>query len=68
MPIVNLQLIRGLSLEQKRTLVAEITQTLVRVTGAKPARTHILIQEVDDADWGVEGQLVQDRRAAASQT
>ncbi len=65
MPIVNLQLIRGLSLEQKRTLVVEITQTLVRVTGAKPGRTHVLIQEVDDADWGVEGQLVRDRRAAA---
>nr|WP_315494631.1 4-oxalocrotonate tautomerase family protein [uncultured Rhodoferax sp.] len=63
MPIVNLQLIAGLSLDQKRTLVAEITQTLSRVIGAKPERTHILIQEVADEDWGLEGRLVLDRRA-----
>lgn len=65
MPVVNLQVIRGLSVDQKRTLVAEITQTLVRVTGAKPERTHILIQEVADEDWGLEGRLVLDRRASA---
>ena len=67
MPIVNLQLIAGLSVDQKRTLVAEITQTLARVTGAKPERTHILIQEVADEDWGLEGRLVLDRRAASAQ-
>ncbi len=64
MPIVNLQLIAGLSVDQKRTLVAEITQTLSRVIGAKPERTHILIQEVTDEDWGLEGRLVLDRRAS----
>ena len=63
MPIVSLQLIAGLSLDQKRTLVAEITHILARVTGAKPERTHILIQEVADEDWGLEGRLVLDRRA-----
>jgi 4-oxalocrotonate tautomerase len=66
MPIVNLQVIAGLSVDQKRTLVAEITQTLVRVTGAKPERTHILIHEVADDDWGLEGRLVLDRRAASA--
>lgn len=65
MPVVNLQVIRGLSVDQKRTLVAEITQTLSRVTGAKPERTHILIQEVADEDWGLEGRLVLDRRASS---
>ncbi|OYQ40874.1 4-oxalocrotonate tautomerase [Rhodoferax sp. TH121] len=68
MPIVNLHIVRGLSVEQKRTLVAEITQTLARVAGAKPARTHIVIQEVADEDWGLEGQLVLDRRAAPPAT
>lgn len=63
MPVVNLQIIAGMSVAQKRTLVAEITQTLSRVTGAKPERTHILIQEVADEDWGLEGRLVLDRRA-----
>ena len=62
MPIVNLQLIAGLSVDQKRTLVAEITHILARVTGAKPERTHILILVVADEDWGLEGRLVLDRR------
>ncbi len=65
MPIVNLQVIHGLSVDQKRTLVAEMTQTLSRVTGSKPERTHILIQEVADEDWGLDGRLVLDRRAAS---
>ncbi len=68
MPIVNLQIIRGLSVAQKRTLVAEITHTLARVAGAKPERTHVLIQEVADEDWGLEGRLVLDRRAAPPAT
>ncbi len=62
MPIVNLQIMRGLSVDQKRALVADITQSLAQVAGAKPERTHVVIHEVADEDWGLEGRLVLDRR------
>ena len=68
MPVVNLQIIRGLSVDQKHTLVTEITQTLACVADAKPASTHVVIQEMGDEDWGLKGRLVLDRRAAPPAT
>lgn len=65
MPVVNLHLVRGLKLEQKRVLVEEITNILSQVTGSRPDRTHVIIHEVADEDWGLEGRLVLDRRGSA---
>lgn len=60
MPYVNIQIIRGASREQKAQVVAEFTDTLVRVLGKRPEHTHIVIQEIAEDDWGYAGLLTDD--------
>ena len=57
MPYVNVQITRGATREQKERIVAEFTDTLVRVLGKKPEHTHIVIQEIAEEDWGYAGLL-----------
>lgn len=64
MPFVNVRITRdGVTREQKKQIVAEITDTLVRVLGKKPEHTHIVIDEVDTDNWGFAGMLTTEYRA-----
>jgi len=60
MPYVNVKITKGVTREQKAELVAEITDTLVRVLGKNPDHTHIVIDEVDEENWGFSGMLTTD--------
>ncbi len=60
MPYVNVQITAGATREQKTRLVAEITDSLVRVLGKKPEHTHIVIQEISEENWGYAGLLTDD--------
>jgi 4-oxalocrotonate tautomerase len=60
MPYINLQTTKGATREQKAQVVKEFTETLVRVLGKKPEHTHIVIQEIDDENWGFSGVLTDD--------
>jgi 4-oxalocrotonate tautomerase len=62
MPYINLQVTKGVTREQKQTIVSEFTETLARVLGKKPEHTHIVIQEIADEDWGFAGMLTDDWR------
>jgi 4-oxalocrotonate tautomerase len=62
MPYINLQITRGATREQKAEIVRSFTDTLVRVLGKKPEHTHIVIQEIDDENWGFAGMLTDDYR------
>ena len=57
MPYVNIQIIKGATREQKAQLVKDITDSLVRVLGKKTEHTHIVIQEINEEDWGFSGLL-----------
>jgi 4-oxalocrotonate tautomerase len=57
MPYVNIQITKGASREQKAQLVKDVTESLVRVLGKKPEHTHIVIQEINEEDWGFAGLL-----------
>lgn len=57
MPYVNIQITKGATREQKAELVKDITDSLVRVLGKKPEHTHIVIQEIDEENWGFSGLL-----------
>ena len=57
MPYVNIQITRGATREQKAQLVKDITDSLVRVLGKKPEHTHVVIQEINEEDWGFPGLL-----------
>ncbi|QFY44754.1 4-oxalocrotonate tautomerase family protein [Candidatus Methylospira mobilis] len=57
MPYVNIQITKGASREQKAQLVREVTDSLVRVLGKNPEHTHVVIQEIDEENWGYAGLL-----------
>jgi 4-oxalocrotonate tautomerase len=62
MPYVNLQITKGATREQKEKIVQEFTKTLVEVLGKKPEHTHIVIQEIEDENWGYSGMLTDEFR------
>jgi len=66
MPYINLQITKGATREQKAQIVKEFTDTLVRVLDKKPEHTHIVIQEIEDEDWGFSGILTDDWRKLQS--
>lgn len=68
MPIVTIQITReGTTPEQKAALIKGATDLMVDVLNKSPALTHVLIQEVELADWGVAGLPVPEyRRQLAS--
>lgn len=68
MPYINLQITKGATREQKDRIVKEFTNTLVEVLGKRPEHTHIVIQEIEDENWGFAGMLTDDFRNMNSKT
>jgi 4-oxalocrotonate tautomerase len=65
MPYVNIQITReGATAEQKRELIAGVTDLLQRTLGKNPATTVVVIDEVDFENWGIGGLPVLEHRAA----
>jgi 4-oxalocrotonate tautomerase len=63
MPYVNVKITRtGVTAEQKAQVVREITETLQRVLGKRPEHTHIVIDEVEEENWGFSGMLTTESR------
>jgi len=62
MPYINLQIIRGATREQKQRIVEEFTASLVKHLGKKPEHIHIVIDEVEEENWGFAGMLTDDYR------
>ena len=63
MPYVNVRITKdGVTTEQKRKIVEEITQMLVRVLRKKPEHTHVVIDEIEPENWGYAGVLTTDFR------
>jgi len=57
MPVILLKQKKGLSRDQKRTIVQEFTATLVKVTGVDKDLVTILIEENELEDIGKGGKL-----------
>ncbi len=53
------------SREQKAQIVAECTDTLVRVLSKNPDRTAVVIQKIADENWSSAGVLIADQKAQA---
>jgi 4-oxalocrotonate tautomerase len=59
MPFVHIKTTKtNLTRETKAQIVKEFSDTLVRVLGKKPETIHIVIDAVDDENWGHAGTLV----------
>ena len=66
MPYVNVQITTGATKAQKAEVVKDITQSLQRVLGKKPEHTHIVIQEIEEENWGYAGMLTDERKERQS--
>jgi|TARA_B110000259_G_scaffold95351_1_gene110341 4-oxalocrotonate tautomerase len=63
MPFVNIKITNeAVTKEQKQLLVSGVTELLSRVLNKNPATTHVIIDEIETDNWGIEGELVTERR------
>ena len=57
MPVVTVDLWPGRSVNQKRRLVAAITEAMVEHAGAGSEHLHVIIHDVAKESWGRDGRL-----------
>lgn len=64
MPYINVKITKDATttIEQKKRIVEEMTQTLVNVLGKKPEHIHIVIDEIEPENWGFAGILTTEFR------
>ena len=63
MPYVNIKITKaGVSREDKAKLVRGVTDLLVETLGKKPEHIHVVLDLVEEEDWGFAGGLTDDLR------
>jgi 4-oxalocrotonate tautomerase len=60
MPVVQVNLKSGRTKDQKREIARRMTDVLVEVCGAVEERVHVIINEVEEDNWGRGGKLLSD--------
>ena len=55
MPIIDVSMLEGRTDEQKRALIAELTDVTERVLGVPRESIRVLLREVPPENWGVGG-------------
>ncbi|WP_430423588.1 2-hydroxymuconate tautomerase [Methylibium petroleiphilum] len=66
MPIIQMNLLEGRTVEQKRNVVAAITEAVVRTLDVRPDQVRILINELGVEHFSVAGETAAMRQAAAA--
>ena len=66
MPIIQMNLLVGRTVEQKRSVVAAVTEAVVRTLGVKPEQVRILINELAGEHFAVGGETATMRAAATN--
>ncbi|MGX4686382.1 2-hydroxymuconate tautomerase [Vagococcus sp. JNUCC 83] len=57
MPIVHIELLEGRTAEQKEALVKDVTEAIVKNTGAQTENVHIVISDMKKGDYAVGGKM-----------
>lgn len=57
MPVVHVYTFEGKTVEQKRNIVAGITQAMVEGAGTEAKEVHVLIHDMPISDWSTGGVL-----------
>lgn len=65
MPIVEVHLLKGRTLDQKRRLVQEMTRVLCETLAVKPEQVRILLSEMEKEDYAIGGILSKDRETGS---
>ncbi|MBO9130652.1 2-hydroxymuconate tautomerase [Bacillus sp. 165] len=55
MPIANIHILEGRNVEQKRHLIAEVTDAISRSLGADPSTIKVLLIEIPKENWATAG-------------
>ena len=62
MPNITVQWYAGRTDQQKREIVAAITDTMVKIGKTTPDQVHVVFQDVEKANWGNNGKLASDTK------
>lgn len=62
MPIIQVNMFEGRTLDQKRTLVANMTEAVVKSLGVKPDDVRIILQDMAKQDYAIAGVLGIDKK------
>ena len=61
MPLVIVKMLEGRSVEQKRRLVREITDLIVKHTGTTEDQVDVMIEDYPRENWAKAGVLFRDK-------
>ncbi len=67
MPFIQMTLLKGRSVEQKRELISKLNAAAAEVLGGDPARIRVALVEVSGDDWGIGGETFNDIQAKSDQ-
>ncbi len=60
MPILEIHLLKGRTIEKKRMLTSELTKTICRCLEVRPEQVRIIIDEMEHSDFAIAGELISD--------
>ena len=63
MPTIRIEMFEGRTPEQKRALVAAVTEACVKTIGASPDSVDILLFDIAKQNWATGGALWSDKAA-----
>ncbi len=67
MPFIHVRVTKdGVTPENKRKVIEGITRVMWEEMGKEPKWTTVVIDEVDDNNWGLEGKSVAERKTLMS--
>jgi 4-oxalocrotonate tautomerase len=63
MPYINIKVTdEGVTREQKRRLIEGATKLMVDILNKDPKTTHVIIDEINTDNWGVNGEQTSEIR------
>ena len=62
MPIIQVNLLEGRTIDQKKKLVANLTEAVVKSLDVKPDAVRIILQEMAKQDYAIGGVLAIDKQ------
>ena len=57
MPFVRIDLFEGRTLEQKKALAKEVTEAVIRNTGAPQSAVHVIINDMPEGTYFPQGEM-----------
>lgn len=56
MPLIQVTMVQGRTVEQKHALIAKLTDAMHEAVGAPKDRIRVAIYEIAADDWGIGGE------------